>query len=375
MSWKEYHLDNKTIADWLPWGALTHENVMRNKDDSVLGVIRYKRFDPPQSIPFYDWKNPIFLPPFRRGWSIWLEEQYTEGGDVECFLALCWNPFLKDNEVVNGVKDEPQSLYDMEYDLAVTLRRMAWSFPKEAEATVLSYQEIVDYLTFSLTLGRTHVAMPDIPVDLDIFLTTGIDLDFASNHVRLGDEQFLVLTLPSVVGSQEPVLRQITEDLHGAGIPCRHVQRLLLFDKTEAEKELRNYTGKWCPSRKYIKDILTGHTLQRLNGYYNNQTVALVSQEDYARTEAYLEKLLGMLGIPYIVEDFNAKDLWWGSLPGLFRAAVVPPICGFRTIEELLATKHIPQHTTETPVPTLPPEIEDLIDLPMEWEESEYVPT
>ena len=115
--------------------------------------------------------------------------------------------------------------------------------------------------------------------------------------------------------------------------------------------------------------------MQRLNGYYNNQTVALVSQEDYARTEAYLEKLLGMLGIPYIVEDFNAKDLWWGSLPGLFRAAVVPPICGFRTIEELLATKHIPQHTSEAPVPTLPPEIEDLIDLPMEWEESEYVPT
>ena len=44
MSWKEYQLDNKSIADWLPWGALTHESVMRNKDDSVLGVIRYRRF-------------------------------------------------------------------------------------------------------------------------------------------------------------------------------------------------------------------------------------------------------------------------------------------------------------------------------------------
>ena len=374
MSWKEYHLDNKTIADWLPWGALTHENVMRNKDDSVLGVIRYKRFDPPQHVQFFEWKNPIFLPTFRRGWSIWLEEQYAADGDVECFLTLCWNPFLKDDEVVNGLEDTPQLLYDMEYDLAVTLRRMAWSFPKEAEATVLSYQEIVDYLTFSLTLGRTHVAMPDVPVDLDVFLTAGIDLDFASNHVRLGDEKFLVLTLPSVVGSQESVLRQLTEDLHGAGIPCRHVQRLLLFDKTEAEKELRNYTGRWCPSRKYIKDILTGHMLQRLNGYYNNQTIALVSQEDYARTEAYLEKLLGTLGIPYIVEDYNAKDLWWGSLPGLFRAAVVPPICGFRTIEELLATKSIAQHTPEAPPPPLPPELEELI-VSQDWEESEYVPT
>lgn len=373
-SWKEYQLDNKTIADWLPWGALTHESVLRNKDDSVLGVIRYKKFDPPQSLQFFEWKNPIFLPAFRRGWSIWLGEQYAADGDVECFLTLCWNPFFKDGQIVNGLEDTPQSLYDMESDLAVMLKRIAWSFPKEAEATVLSYQEIVDYLTFSLTLGRTHVVMPDVPVDFDVYLTAGIDLDFTSNHVRLGDEMFLVLTLPSVVGSQEPVLRQITEDLHGAGIPCRHVQRLLLFNEKEAERELRSYTGKWCPSRKYIKDILTGHTLQRLNGYYNNQTIALVSKEDYARTEAYLEKLLGTLGLPYIVEDYNAKDLWWGSLPGLFRAAVVPPICGFRTIEELLATKSIRQHK-EAQAPLELPGVEELIDLPNEWEESEYVPS
>jgi len=55
------------------------------------------------------------------------------------------------------------------------------------------------------------------------------------------------------------------------------------------------------------------------------------------REEAYLEKLLGTLGIPYIVEDYNAKDLWWGSLPGLFRAGLVPPLCGFSSLEELLA--------------------------------------
>ena len=119
---------------------------------------------------------------------------------------------------------------------------------------------------------------------------------------------------------------------------------------------------------------MTGHTLQRLNGYYNNQTIALVSKEDYARTEAYLEKLLGTLGLPYIVEDYNAKDLWWGSLPGLFRAAVVPPICGFRTIEELLATKSIRQHK-EAQAPLELPGVEELIDLPNEWEESEYVPS
>lgn len=353
MSWKEYQLANKTIADWLPWGALTHENVLRNKDDSVLGVIRCKPFDPLRSTEnIRTWKKPIFLPPFRRGWSLWIEEQYAgDSGDraADSFLTLCWNPFFKGDAVTNGLGDAPQSLYDMEYELAAVLRRMAWSFPKEAQAHVLSYQEIIDYLTFSLTLGRTCVTMPDIPVDLDVILTDGIDLDFSGNHVRLADALFLVLTLPSVVGTQSVQLRQITGDLHEAGFPCRHVRRLLLFDEEEARKELQSYTAKWCPSRKYIKDLLIGKTLQRLNGYYNNRIIALVPQKDYVRTEAYLEKRLGTCGLPYIIEDYNAKDYWWGSLPGLFRAAVVPPICGFQALEELLATKRILPQSSEEP--------------------------
>ena len=178
MSWKEYQLTNAGIADWLPWGALTHESVMRNKDDSVLGVIRYRRFSPPWTHLLSEWKNPVYVPEFRRGWSIWLEEQHPTDGEAACFLAVCWNPFCKEGMATNGIDTEPQPLDAMEDILAQTLRRMAWSFPKEAEATVLSYQEIVDYLTFSLTLGRTHVAMPAVPVDLDVYLTAGIDLDF-----------------------------------------------------------------------------------------------------------------------------------------------------------------------------------------------------
>ena len=92
MSWKEYQLDNKSIADWLPWGALTHESVMRNKDDSVLGVIRYQRFSPLRKRLFSEWKNPVYVPEFRRGWSIWLEEQHPTEGEAACFLAV-WARF------------------------------------------------------------------------------------------------------------------------------------------------------------------------------------------------------------------------------------------------------------------------------------------
>ena len=66
MSWKEYDLSNKSIADWLPWLGLSHENVLRNKDDSVLGMIRYKRFREDGTKV-----QRIALPSFRQGWSIW----------------------------------------------------------------------------------------------------------------------------------------------------------------------------------------------------------------------------------------------------------------------------------------------------------------
>ena len=96
-SWKEYRLDNKGIWDWVAWEALTHESVLRNKDDSVLGVIRYK--------PFVQQKGEkIDLPAFSKGWVMNIEEQHGEAGEA-CFLTLTWNPFLnlKGDRVENAL--------------------------------------------------------------------------------------------------------------------------------------------------------------------------------------------------------------------------------------------------------------------------------
>ena len=38
----------------------------------------------------------------------------------------------------------------------------------------------------------------------------------------------------------------------------------------------------------------------------------------------------------YILESFNLKEVFWGSLPGLYLANNVPPLIGFQHLEELL---------------------------------------
>ena len=127
----------------------------------------------------------------------------------------------------------------------------------------------------------------------------------------------------------------------GHRIPCRHTQRLLLFGKKEAEKELRSYTGKWCPSRRYIKELLTEGVLGQLNGYYTNEIILLIPKEEFDTVTAYLHRLMYARALPYAIEDYNAKDLWWGSLPGMFTAGLVPPLCGFAALEDLLNVEQI----------------------------------
>lgn len=332
-SWKEYSLENKEVQDWVVWEALTHESVLRSKDDSVLGVIRYKPFERKEGAG-------ISLPAFSQGWVMNIEEQHGDEGEA-CFLTLTWNPFLslKGDKVENALgENAAMSIDAMEQHMFSVLDTLASRFPPEAEAKILKYQEIIDYLAFSLSHGRMYVEMPDVPVDLDVYLTQDFTANFSKNLITFGEETFLILTLPAFLGAMEKTLRRIIEEMEHAHIPCRHVQRILFFDEKEARKEMerRDRMGLWCRSRKYIKELIEAPLHGKFHGYYNNTLVALVKTENYARTVAYLRKLFYETQEFYVIENFNAKQRWWGTIPAHFRAGVAAPICAFQNLEDLL---------------------------------------
>lgn len=332
-SWKEYSLENKEVQDWVVWEALTHESVLRSKDDSVLGVIRYKPFERKEGAG-------ISLPAFSQGWVMNIEEQHGDEGEA-CFLTLTWNPFLslKGDKVENALgENAAMSIDAMEQHMFSVLDTLASRFPPEAEAKILKYQEIIDYLAFSLSHGRMYVEMPAVPVDLDVYLTEDFTADFSKNLITFGEETFLILTLPAFLGAMEKTLRRIIEEMEHAHIPCRHVQRILFFDEKEARKEMerRDRMGLWCRSRKYIKELIEAPLHGKFHGYYNNTLVALVKTENYARTVAYLRKLFYETQEFYVIENFNAKQRWWGTIPAHFRAGVAAPICAFQNLEDLL---------------------------------------
>ena len=106
----------------------------------------------------------------------------------------------------------------MEQHMFSVLDTLASRFPPEAEAKILKYQEIIDYLAFSLSHGRLHVEMPDFPVDLDVYLTEDFTADFSKNLITFGEETFLILTLPAFLGAMEKTLRRIIEEMESTHI-------------------------------------------------------------------------------------------------------------------------------------------------------------
>ena len=117
------------------------------------------------------------------------------------------------------------------------------------------------------------------------------------------------------------------------------VQRLLLMGEEKAEKKLWGYMGKWCSGRKSVKKLIEAPLLGKLTGYYANSLFLLTDKGQGREIERYIRELLNHMELLYVVEDYNRKDVWWGSLPGLFRANITPPQMSFNGLEELMTHK------------------------------------
>lgn len=124
MSWKEYKLQNKRAAEHLSWGGITHPNILRCKDDSVLGIISYQPYRMEKET------QRIALPSFQSGWSIWFEEQQERTGVRHSYLTVSWMPFRSmDGKVKNTLTGEKIKIEALEDALAATLHTLAASFP------------------------------------------------------------------------------------------------------------------------------------------------------------------------------------------------------------------------------------------------------
>ena len=346
---KDYGLDATAVEEWVPWGGLTRPSVMRQKDGSMFSVIAYKELDgkPEKHIGKRD---------FRRGWSAWLERQHLPGQEPQDFLVVCWNPFLamqrggtwilhpfrvrRPGRVLNAFRGGLQAGEAMDY-FVEEMKKLEAEMQGITEARILEYQEILDYVSFSVNHGRRRPEMPETPLYLDAYLTQDDEFDFRTNDIYINGERLLVCSFFGV-----PDTGFLREAL--GNVAYRHVRRMLFFDRKEAEADLGRYTARWFHARKSMRGLAMEGILGEHNCYWNEWLMLLLDEGNDAPFREYLSSLLDEKGIPYLFESYNLKEAFWGSLPGLFLASAHPPLASFRHLDDLLAGARAPEDVAES---------------------------
>ena len=203
---------------------------------------------------------------------------------------------------------------------------------KVTSARILEYQDLINFLTFSLSLGENKVEMPKVPLYLDAFLSQDIKFEFGANDIFVNGKRILILSLPTM-----PEVFELFADFEK--INYRYVRRILFFDDKESEEEWKKYSGKWCVGRKTMLKKIEEEVLQEVTGYFWNGFIFHLDAANYENFREYVEENMREREILYLLEDYNLKDVWWGSLSGIFLANITPPLVGFETVESLILHK------------------------------------
>lgn len=319
----EYFIDEQDEREWLPWGGLVKDGVVRNKDDSFFGVLAYDDLSKP--VP------PLVLP---KGWTIWSEQQHLPAED-HFYCVVCWNPFWSTlgEEAENAISGRRVKRKYASGYFEEELSRIADEFRKaDSSCRILEYQEVFDFLSFSLSFGENHVQMPEVPLYLDVLLTEGVGAEFEENSLSVMGKEVSIVSLTAC--PRDAILDTLRNGLFG--IPYRYVRRLLAMEEEDAKADLNAYTKNWCGSRGYLKRSVLHGILSRMNGYYNEQIIFPLADETREKALPYVRKLLDDLCISYVFEKYNLKDTWWGSLAGCFRANIRPNVTGFPSLSDFL---------------------------------------
>ena len=320
---REFEIKNNEVSDGLMWGGITLPYVMQQKDGSYFSVIEYE--------PYVKdcLTKSLNLPKFRRGWGIWNEYQHTPNYD-KYFMVFFWNPFETkinpniENTLGVSVRKENSLQYFGE-----EVKKICKELSRVTSVKLLEYQKLMNFLSFTITLEEKECTMPEVPLYMDALLSQDIKFNFKANDIYINDKRILAVTLPELFNAEE-----FFKGLKN--YQYRYVRRILIFDERESEIELKKYVGQWCPRRKIMLEEIEKELLSKLNGYYWNGFIALLNEAEYEKVRSYFEEYLQGKEVPFIFEQYNLKDVWWGSLSGVYLANITPPIVGFKSVEEFI---------------------------------------
>lgn len=136
-------------------------------------------------------KNLEF-PKFRRGWAMWNERQNTLKGDRD-FIILCWNPFeTKLNPNIENTLGEKVLKEDFLKYFGEESKKFCEEISKVTKAKLLEYQELMNFLSFTLNFEEIEIKMPDVPLYMDALLSQDVKFEFKANDIFINGKKFFI---------------------------------------------------------------------------------------------------------------------------------------------------------------------------------------
>lgn len=323
MSLKEYNVDESNIVEWLAWGGIIRPSVMRQKDGSFFSVIEYRPYKNAVKMPFID---------FSAGWIVQNEEQHSHDGKRGNFIVITWNPSHTARGSFSENTLNREKVYEKDYaDYFVSeIKKISEELAKFTEVKILEYEKMLNYLQFALNNEYKEIDLPEVPLYIDALLTQDNEYLFYDNDIQINGKHVVILSFKGLQSSD--IIAEAIQHLD-----YRYVRRLVMLDRSEAEKALKRYSSAWCSGRQTVKDLMMENIIKNYNGYFNECFIFSVAEEKTNKLKDYLAAYMNEAGVPYIIEDFNMKDIWWGCVPGNIYASIYPPVLGFDNLEDMLS--------------------------------------
>ena len=279
--------------------------------------------------------------------------------ESQCFITFTYLPptegmtrlgdlFIERPNQLDGGKVSYRAHYDHFLGQVEQIVNLMASFMPEVHP--LDDGQTLTYLHSCVSDRRLNVAVPDVPFYLDEMITDRPLVGGLSP--RLGH---LFLKTVSVRAYVNRTLPCLLDRLNELPIEYRWVGRYLPMDKTDATRLLNKLRRQWFSKRKgmttLLKEAITKQeskledsdslnkaqdvddALQELGGDHCSfgdftLTVTVWDENEQTATEKAraVQQVIDGVGLVSEIEDFNAVQAWFGSLPGHAYADVRRPL-------------------------------------------------